>query len=244
MYTTEDGKLFDDTTALGRALWQKSSKIEGYNNSPVMVSIMLYRRLWSHHRAFALLYNAHLNTDADNALRNSIEAAICIAANFRQPDGLWHQLKLDAVKTLVGQINIFKDFGWKDLERDAEAQRRDLVKGLPEGQKGEQLRMDTLATAGEVPDLYRWYHQLSSTSTHVSGLSILRNVVPGGTPDVPDPITSLTRRAHPFWQIGCTIIASRMHSALIEDWASMGLAIELATRLDERSAELWGGDEA
>lgn len=243
MYTTEDSKLFNDTTALGKALWEKSSKIEGFNTDPKMVSIMLYRRLWSHHRAFALLYNAHLNTDADNALRNSIEAAICIAANFRQPDGLWHQLKSDAIKTLVGQINIFKEFGWKELEQHAEAHRRELVKGLPDGQKGEQLKMDKLATAGEVPELYRWYRQLSGTSTHVSGLSILRGIVPGGTPDVPDPITLETRRAYPFWQIGCTIIASRMHSAIIEDLDSMGVAIELTTRLDERSAQLWGSDK-
>lgn len=240
MQTKADGKMFDDATALTRALWESSAKIEGYHSDPKMISIMLYRRLWSHQRAFALLYNQHLNIDADNAVRGTLEAAICIAANFHQDGGIWHQLRLDAIKTLTGQITMFKDMGLKDLEREAEAQRRDFMKGLPNGSKGEQLKMEGLATIGQVPDLYRWYRQISAVSTHVTGMSILRGIVPGGTPDVPDPIATLTRRIYPFWQLGAVVLASRLHATLIGDEANEAVANDLVKRLDERSADLWG----
>lgn len=240
MHTKSDGEMFNDTTALARSLWENSTKIEGLTDDPKMISIMLFRRLWSHHRAFALLYNHHFNIDADNAVRGTLEAAICIAANFHQDGGIWHQLRLDAIKTLTGQITMFKDMGLKDLEIEAEKQRRDFMKELPDGTKGEQLKMDGLATIGQVPDLYRWYRQISAVSTHVSGMSILRGVVPGGSPDAPDPVTMLTRRLYPFWQVGATIMASRLHSRIIEDEANEIVAADLVRRLDVRSAELWG----
>lgn len=242
MHTQEDGRLFNEVTALTRSLWASSSRIEGLSSDPKMISIMLYRRLWSHQRAFALLYNQHLNIDADNAVRGSIEAAICVAANFHQDGGFWHQLRLDAVKTLTGQITMFRELGIKDLEREAEAQRRDFLRGLPEGSKGEQLKMEGLAKIGQVPQLYSWYRQISAISTHVTGMSILRGVVPGGSPDVPDPIVLLTRRLYPFWQIGAAILASRLHARMIEDSGNELAATDLAKRLDSRSAELWGND--
>lgn len=239
MHTKADGEMFNEATRLTAALWETSRKIQGCNSDPKMISIMLYRRLHSHQRAFAVLYNEHLNIDADNAVRGTLEAAICIAANFHQEGGIWHQLRLDAIKTLIGQITMFKDMGLKDLEIEAERQRREFMKGLPEGSKGEKLKMDGLAAIGQVPDLYRWYRQISAVSTHVSGMSILRGVVPGGSPDVPDPITTLTRRLYPFWQLGAVILASRLHASMIEDDASEIVAADLVRRLDERSAELW-----
>lgn len=79
----DDAVLFNDTNRLGAALWAKTLQTEGLNSDPKMVSCTLYKRLWSHHRGFALLYKEGLVVESDTLLRSSIEAAICLCANFQ-----------------------------------------------------------------------------------------------------------------------------------------------------------------
>lgn len=169
--------LFNETNRLGRALWEKSEEVSGINSSPKMVSIMLFRRLWSHHRGYALMFNDNLNVEADILLRSSVEAAICMAANYHLPDGLWHPLKQDALHTVLGQVKQFRDADDVELVKETEAMCRWLRKDLPADAKGKKLDMNDLAEGGKVPILYHLYRGLSGTSSHVSGLSIMRGVV-------------------------------------------------------------------
>lgn len=88
-----DAIVYNLTNRLGGALWKRSTEISGLNTDKKMVSIMLFKRLWSHHRGYALLHNATLYIETDTLLRSSVEAAICIAANFNIEAGLSLQLR-------------------------------------------------------------------------------------------------------------------------------------------------------
>lgn len=235
--TPEDAILFNEANRLGEALWARSLQIEGLNNDPKMVSIMLFRRLWSHHRGYAVLHNAHLSLEADIILRSSIEAAICIAANYRLPGGLWVKLQQDALHTLTNQqIKHFRDMGDKEMEREAEATRRWLQNRLPPGFKGEKLDMKVLAETGNVAMLYGFYRGLSGTSSHVTGLSILRGVVSGDDTTLQDEWTAVSQKTRHLWQIATTLQASLFHSVLIGENSYAETAIALAERLNERLA--------
>lgn len=230
----EDALLFNETNRLGAALWQRTLATVGLNNDPKMVSCMLFKRLWSHHRGYALLYNGGLPVESDTILRSSIEAAICIAANYKSPDGLWTQLQQDALLTLNGQINQFRDMGDKEMEREAGATRRWLAERLPPGLRAAKLSMQALAKLGEVDMLYRFYRGLSGTSSHVTGLSVMRGVVTDQNLDMQDAWTELTSKSHHLWQIAATLQGSLLHALLLDETNHAQTSIALAKRLNDR----------
>ncbi|MFN7390312.1 hypothetical protein [Brevundimonas sp.] len=224
--------IFNETNRLGGALWAKSTLISGTNSSPKMVSTMLFRRLWSHHRGYALLFNDNLNVDADILLRASIEASICIAANYHLPDGLWLALKQDALHTVLGHVKQFRDAGDMEMVKAAEATCRWISEGLPSNAKGKKLEMKDLADAGKVPILYHMYKALSGMSSHVSGLSIMRGVVTDDGPDLQDDWTRLNRQVHPVWQAVATLQGCFFQAIMLEENGHLETCVGLLTQVN------------
>ncbi len=87
----DDAILFNKTNRLDEALWAKTVRTEGLKSGPNMVSCTRYKRLWSHHSGYALLYKNGLVVESDTLLRTLIEAAVCLCANFQTEAGLWTQ---------------------------------------------------------------------------------------------------------------------------------------------------------
>lgn len=230
----EDAILFNETNRLGTALWAKTLEAEGLNNDPKMVSCTLYKRLWSHHRGYALLYKDGLVVESDTLLRSSIEAAICLCANFHTEGGLWTQLKQDALHTLTAQIKQAREINDKELERDGEKARRWLASRMEPDTKARKMEMKDLADDGKVPMLYRFYRGLSGTSSHVTGLSIMRGVVTRDEPNMQEAWTDFTQKTHHLWQIAAVLQGSFCHALLLDDDDLAETSIALAKRLHVR----------
>ncbi len=230
----DDAILFNETNRLGAALWARTLQTEGLNSDPKMVSCTLYRRLWSHHRGYALLYKDGLVVESDTLLRSSIEAAICLCANFHTEGGLWTQLKQDALHTVTSQIKQAREIDDKDLERDGEKARRWLASQMGPNIKARKLEMKDLAEDGKVAMLYQFYRGLSGTSSHVTGLSIMRGVVTPDEPKMHEAWTDLTQKTHHLWQIAAVLQGSFCHALLLEDEELAETSIDLAKRLDIR----------
>ncbi|MES3027659.1 MAG: DUF5677 domain-containing protein [Pseudomonadota bacterium] len=232
----DDAILFNETNRLGAVLWAKTLGTEGLNNDPKMVSCVLYKRLWGHHRGYALLYNGGLVVESDTLLRSSIEAAICLCANFHTDGGLWIQLKQDALHTVTAQIKQAREIDDKELERDGEKARRWLAAQMEPGLGARKLEMKDLADDGGVPMLYQFYRGLSGTSSHVTGLSIMRGVVSPNEPAMQEAWADLTKRTHHLWQIAAMLQGSFCHALLLNDEeladTTLGLAKRLQLRLD------------
>ena len=174
--TQDELDLFDDISGLARGLWQKSLKVTGRFTDPKMISIMLFKRLWSNHRGYALLWVNRLQLESDIILRSAIEASICIAANWVLKDEFGRLLHRDAAFTILGQIKLHRANGDFESVQQAEAVLRDLKSRLPADAKPLGLKWESLAQVGQVPHLYAWYRGLSGTSSHVTGASILTSV--------------------------------------------------------------------
>ncbi len=172
--------------------------------------------------------------EADTLLRSTIEASICIAANAHLEGGLWGELKRDALHTVTRQIAQAREAEDKDLERDGEKMRRWLSDLLPKGVGGKKLEMKTLSEAGKVPMLYGFYRALSATSSHVSGLSIMRDVVgvDGEGQDLQHEWSEVTYRSHHLWQIAAVLQASFLHALMIEEQGHADAALAMARRLE------------
>lgn len=230
----DDAILFNKTNRLGAALWARTLRTEGLNSDPKMVSCTLYKRLWSHHRGYALLYKDGLVVESDTLLRSSIEAAICLCANFHTEGGLWTQLKQDALHTVTSQIKQAREIDDKDLERDGEKARRWLASQMEPNIKARKLEMKDLADDGKVAMLYQFYRGLSGTSSHVTGLSIMRGVVTPDEPTMQEAWTDLTKKTHHLWQIAAVLQGSFCHALLLEDEELAETSIDLAKRLHLR----------
>lgn len=224
-------RLFNETNRLGQALWAKSVGTAGLNSDPKTVSILLFKRLWSHHRGYALLYNDNLGVEADTLLRSSIEASICMAANYHTPGGLWLPLRQDALHTVQGQVKQFRESDDTEMVRDSEAMCRWLQKGLPGDLKGKRLDMKDLAADGKVPVLYGLYRQLSGISSHVSGLSIMRGVVTDADPSLQDQWAKLNREVHPLFQITATLQGCFVHALLLEEDGLLETCVDLLPKV-------------
>lgn len=232
----EDAALYDEITQLASSAWRKSLGIEGLNTDPKMISIMLFRRLWSNHRGYTVTFRAGLDVESDIILRSGVEAAICIAANAKMGTAFGLLLRQDAIHTLQGQIKGFNEAGDAEMVRQAEAMRRELWKGLPEGTKGAKLDWKGLAAKGDVPQLYGMHRMLSGVSSHVTGMSIMRGVVSGDETDLQDQWRDLTRAQHPIWMMGATLYGSLVHAGMIDDAPLVEQALALVTKLDDLTA--------
>jgi hypothetical protein len=146
--TSEELAIFDDISRLGASLWEKSLDVVGLNTDPKMFSVMLFKRLWSNHRGYTILWNNALHLEADILLRCGLEAAICIAANFKLRDGFVGLVRQDAASTVAGQIKLHRDNSDVEMVREGEAMLREMQAHLPPGTKAARLDWKSLAEQG------------------------------------------------------------------------------------------------
>lgn len=208
--------IVGDISRLGHALWGRTLTLRGLNNDPKMISAMLYKRLWSNHRGFLVLYNGGLTLESDIVLRSGIEAAICIAANYHLRDRFTALLRADAVFTLASQIKVHRAAGDQDLVKDAEATLRVLQAGLPSGSRARKLDWAQLASEGQVQELYGFHRMLSGVSSHVTGVSVLRGVADADE-EGDDRLDSISRRTHLMILATATLQGAMLHAGIIDD---------------------------
>ena len=240
--TTEELAIFDEVSALGQKLWDRSKQVDGLTTDPKMLSVMLYRRLWSNHRGYIVLYKERLNLESDIILRSGLEAGICIAANFRLREHFVALMRADAAFTVAGQIKLHRADGDADMVREGEANLRMLTQGLPNGMKPAKLDWATLASHGGVDRLYGFYRMLSGISSHVTGVSLLRGVVVDDSDSLQQQWTQIGRKMHPMMMAGATLQGSLIHGGMLDDDEIVRSALELTGRMNVISLE-WPGAE-
>lgn len=201
---------------------------------------MLYKRLWSNQRGYTDLWKMNLNLEANIVLRSAVEAAICISANAKLREEFVLLMSRDAAATIQGQIKTNRDNEAYELVKEGEATLRLLQAKLPVGVKPATLRWKELAEQGGAPQLYSFHKMLSSVSSHVTGLSILRGVTNDRMDAEQREIRELERKMHLMMMAGAMLQGARLHSVMIEAYAEL----EIATTLTDRLATLsmsWPG---
>ncbi len=215
--TPDENTLFNDVGKLAADLWSVSANLEGLFTDPKMVSVMLFRRLWGHHRAYVTLHNAGFLADSDIILRAAVEVAICIAANANLEGGLSLRLHQDAAHTLEGQIREYREDGDVKTVKIGEKVLRDLNAGLPAGVKAEPLRWKKLAELGKAAKLYEWHKRLSGTASHVTGFSILNGIDSDeDTEGLSKAYNASTAKLNPKTMLITTILSCNHHATMIE----------------------------
>jgi hypothetical protein len=240
--TQEELGLFGDISRLAAALWADSLRVQGLNTDPKMFSIMLFKRLWSNHRGFTLLWNNRLTVEADIVLRSGVEAAICIAANYRLRDEFVQLVRQDAAATLRGQIKLHREEGEMRMANNGEEVLRIILRTLPAGTKAQRLSWQMLAEAGGVPQLYSFHRMLSGVSSHVTGLSLLRGVTGEGLERYEEELRAHTQKMHPMMMAGATLQGSMLHAGVIGADDKVEVAHSLVQRLNVASTS-WPGAE-
>lgn len=235
--TPDQIALYDDVSKFGVELWRATPRAGNFHN-PKMMSGVLFQRMWSHHRGYAALLNAKLHLEGDIILRAGVEAAICIAANFHLKDEFMRRMFGDAVHTVTRQIIQHRDSEDTDMVREGEATLRVLRAKMPDGAKAAALSWKDLAKDGQVPQLYGWYKMLSSTSSHVTGLSIVRSVEDYETAVAVSELRGLTRQMHPMMMIGAMLQGSFLHALMIEREDLAEASLVLVRRLDRETESL------
>lgn len=232
--TTEEVKIFDEITHLGESLWSASLEVVGLTRDPKLFSVMLFKRLWSNHRGYTLLHNNNLSLEADIILRSGVEAAICIAANYQMRDSFVDIMRGDCAFTIKGQIKVHRESGASDLVKASEAELRRLIAGLPEGLNPERLNWKILANQGQVPQLYSFHRMLSGTSSHVTGMSVLKGIVgtDGDGADAQNELRRMSKRNHLMMMAGATLQGSILHAAMIDEEQHVQSAKVLLDRMN------------
>lgn len=215
-FSKEEPIIFDKTSHLGANLWEICRGTHGWNDDPKTISVLLYKRLWSNHRGFALLVNQARHLEADIILRSGVETAICIAANYYLREKFVALMKLDAAYTIQGQIKQNRDYGETELVKLGEETLRDMQTRLPENSKSARLNWKMLADEGRVPQLYGLYRLLSGVSSHVTGLSILDGVVSERQMQEKPP-PKPTEKSRILLMACATLQGIMMHAAMIDE---------------------------
>lgn len=235
--SVDEKALFDEISKLGSKLWAISKQVTGLNSDPKMFSVMLFKRLWSNHRGYAVLHNSGLQLEADIVLRSGVEAAICLAANYHLRDGFVRLMRSDTAYTLQGQIKIHRQEGSTELVKRGEEQLRSLMAKMPDGTKPARLNWKTLADEGKVPLLYAFHRHLSGISSHVTGMSVLKGVVDLGDESkmLQNELSTLSRKMHLMLMAAATLQGAMLHAAMIGEDEIAADAKSLSDRLDALS---------
>jgi hypothetical protein len=180
------GKLLHD--AKGRSL-----QLRARSDDPRMISTQLFMRLVGHANAFAALFNHNLTLDAEIICRSAIEVAICMENLNQRGAAFVSDLRSDAAHTMKGQMPIwFSDDSTS--EEDHATELRELFGvARADGKKHTRLAWQALADGAAMPQLYRWYRHLSATAAHVTGISVIQNVVPLESPGAEDQMVAWRR---------------------------------------------------
>jgi hypothetical protein len=238
--TIDELSLFNDITAHASSLWDKSRDATGRSDDPKMFSIMLFKRLWSNHRGYIILWNSNLQTESDIVLRSGIEASICLAANYELRDKFVQLMHGDAIFTLKGQIKMWRDEGSLDMVSQSEAVLRDVQSRFRGDTKPTRLNWKSLAEQGKVPDLYGWHRMLSGLSSHVTGASVLTAVAPADGPNPAAELGPLQRKMHLMMMAGATLQGCLRHGGMLDDEPALTETVALLTRLGDVSWK-WPG---
>lgn len=229
--TPEEVKAFNDASALLERLWAKSQQITGLTTDPKMFSIMLFRRLRSNHRGFAVLHQNGLPLESDIILRAGIEAAICISANFYLRDEFVQLMLQDAASTMQGQIKLHRDEGSKELVSGGEAAFRALQAKLPPGIKAAKLDWNSLATKGKAPQLYSFYRMLSGVSSHVTGVSVMQGIAFQDENAPQGQQIFIPRRMCLMIMATASMHGAMLHAGMIDDVDGVNEAVELGQHI-------------
>jgi hypothetical protein len=227
--------LFNDITAHAASLWAKSRDVTGLNTDPKMFSIMLFKRLWSHHRGYIILWKEGRQTESDIILRACVETSICLAANYELRKKFVQLMHGDAIFTLKGQIKMWRELGNIGMVRESEALLRDIRSRFPADSKPARLNWERLAQQGRVPDLYGWHRQLSALVAHVTGVSVLSSIAPAEGPNPAEELGSLQRKMHFMMMAGATLQGCLRHGGMLDDEAACTETVTLLTRLSDLS---------
>lgn len=238
--TKEELALYDDISELAKVLWNKTTGMRGFNTDPKMFSNALFKRLWSNHKGFTLLWNNHFRVESDIVLRSGIEAAICISAVYEMREDFLLLMRQDAAATLQGQIKMYRDEGVDKMVRDTESALRLLQKGFPEGTKAARLDWKTLAEKGGIPQLYFQHRHLSGVSSHVTGLSVMDAMGGEGMDERQEELRKHSRKMHLMSMACATLHGSLKHGGMIDAHDEVAQAAALIDRMNELSWD-WPG---
>jgi len=236
--TKEELALCDEISQLGSDVYKLSRQTEGLTTDPKMFSIMLFRRLWSNHRGFLVLWRGHHIDEAGMVLRSGLEAAICIAANAKLGAAFQDLVRKDGAYTLQRQIKRFNEVGEDQGAAEAEAALHGLLSGLPDGTKPSPLNWKELAHACDIPQLYSSHRMLSGISSHVTGLSLLQDVVSDTESErLQAMYTALTRKMYLMMMVGATLHGCALHAEMLESADLLAASNKLIERMNAVSMD-------
>lgn len=238
--TDDEQSLYNEISALGLSLWDKTALYKGKNDDPKMFSATLFSRLWSNHKGYTTLWNGRQSLEADIILRSAVETAICIAANFRLRSKFVDLMRRDAAFTIQGQIKMFRDAEDFGMVSQGEAVLRQIMTTIPSGLKAAKLDWKSLAQTGEVPQLYGFHRMLSGVSSHVTGLSVLRSMTNDNLSKGQFEIDGIERRMHLMMMAGAMLQGSLLHAGMIDAHPEAERASTLTAVLDRLSGG-WPG---
>ncbi len=169
--------LTDEVQHLCLSLYAMTKDRVGLTTDPAMYSLVLFKRALGHLQAFSLLYGDKLYLDADGCARNAVEVAICLGKLVVRRQAFIDDLRSDAAATTKGQLPI-----WRDAEPALAREAIDSTRSIfgdrrDDGTKHAKLSLSNLAEGAGLSRLYNWHKHLSGTRVHVTGLSILDNIV-------------------------------------------------------------------
>lgn len=238
--TKDEVALYDDIARLAKSLWDKSDGMEGLNTDPKMFSNSLFKRLWTNHQGYTLLWKEHYRLESDILLRSALETAICLSALVVLRADFVLLMKRDAAHTLTGQIKIYRDNNATDMVRNSEAVLRLLLKGLPEGVKAAKLDWKELAEIGSAQSLYEWHRRLSGVSSHVTGLSVMDGFGGERLDEKQRELRRLQRKMHLMQMAAATLQGSQHHATMLDATEEHERSRELTDRMNALSWD-WPG---
>ena len=237
--TEEELAISVKISGLGESLWAESESVTGLLTGREMLSVLIYRRLWSNHRGFMQLWRNALPTEADIVLRTGLESAIYLAANRKLGSKFGVMLRQDAAFTLTDQIAMHREHDDDASVAEGEALLQTLTAGLPKGINPTRLDLQALAREGDVPQLYEWHRHLTGVSSQVTGVSIVY-----GAADENEKASrlqarwrELKNRLRPMMMCSATLTGSLLHAEVIRSTGHLQAARDLARRMDEISRQ-------
>lgn len=238
--TQQELAFFDKVTNYAGSIWNKTAGVEGLSSDPRMFSSMLFKRLWSNHQGYIVLWKQKLHLEADIILRSGIEAAICLAACYHLKSDFVQLMRGDTIYTLKGQIKMWREDGAEGMVRDSEALLRRMQQGFPDHAKADRLRWDQLAEAGQASHLYGWHRMLSGVSSHVTGISVITGIEDVADPSLARSLGPHQRKLHLMMMANGTLTGARHQAAMFEDEQGCREALELLDELYDLSFDLPG----
>lgn len=233
--TSDETTLFDEVSALAERVWNQSKGISATIENPKSIAVALFRRLRANNRAYGVLWKNSCYGGGEIIVRAAVETAICIAANSKMGDEFPRLVRRDAAATLQWQIKLYRETGDTEMVQSSEAYLRFLQAGFAVGEKAIKLDWKSLADAGGQPLLYHFYKMLSGMSSHVTGISLIREIGDSETEEMQAVMQGLSKRNYFNMMAATTLNGSLMQAGMIDDAACTEHALLLVTRMDELS---------